>query len=189
MRAVPDRRPRYSLWIKGSPLSSQSDKSKAKFYVERIKAEARKQVQGPPLSSTRIDVEIIFATRETGDVDNKPKRILDALKGIVYHDDEQVRSVKSVALKLREGFHARGSATVFNRLLLGQEFLVNVYEGGEVDVHLVDSTTTGDEKSSVVMLSIGRPVLHIAGSAIAGPTGPVIQTERVEAREEGHARE
>jgi hypothetical protein len=93
------------------------------------------------------------------------------------HSSCSPRSVEASAIL------ARGSATVFNRLLLGQEFLVNVYEGGEVDVHLVDSTTSGDEKSSVVMLSIGRPVLHIAGSAIAGPTGPVIQIERVEARE------
>jgi len=163
-------------------LSSQSDNRKAKFYVERIKAEARNQVKGPPLGSTRIDVEIIFATREARDVDNVAKRILDALKGIIYDDDKQVRSVKNVALKLREGFHARGSAAVFHRLLLGQEFLVNVYEGGEVDGYVVDSTTLGDEKSSVVMLAIGS-VLAIAGSATAGPTGPTLRIERVENRE------
>jgi Holliday junction resolvase RusA-like endonuclease len=182
VRVLPDRRPRYSLWIKGPPLSSQSDKSKAKFYVERFKAEARKQVQGPPLSSTRIDVEIIFATREPGDVDNKPKRILDALKGIVYDDDKQVRTVKSVALKLREGFHAQGFDKVFNRLLSGQEFLVNVYEGGEVDVYLVDSTTPGDEKPSRLMLAVAQ-VLGIAGQATAGPAGPTLRVEHVEARE------
>jgi hypothetical protein len=187
VRVLPDRRPLYSLWIKDRPLSSRSRKFKG--YVERIQAEARNQVQGrQPLSSTRIDIEIIFATRETGDVDNVSKRILDALVGIVYDDDKQVRTVKSVALKLPEGFHARGSAKVFNRLLSGQEFLVNVYEAGEVDVHLVDSTTPGDEKTSVVMLAIA-PDLGIAGQATSGPAGPALLVERVEGREEGRARE
>ena len=115
----------YSLWIPGRPLSSRSKKFKP--YAERIKAEARKQVQGrQPLSSPRIGVEIIFATREPGDVDNVSKRILDALKGIVYHDDNQVLSVNCVGLRLDHSFYARGSNTVFQRLLSGKEFLVNI---------------------------------------------------------------
>ncbi len=44
------------------------------------------------------------------------------------------------------------------RLLWGQEFLVNVYEGGEVDVYLVDSNTRADEKPSVVMLAVSQSV-------------------------------
>jgi len=86
------------------------------------------------------------------------KPLLDALKGIVYHDDKQVRAVKVVGLRLDEGFHARGSLEVFKRLLPGGEFLVNIYEGGEVDVYLVDSDTPKGEKSSGVMLTVARPV-------------------------------
>jgi len=93
-------------------------------------------------------------------VDNAPKRILDAMEGIVYNKDEQVRSVKSVGLRLDRSLYARGFNKVFQRLLSGKEFLVNVYEGGEVDVYLVDSTTPGDEKPSVVMLA-KAPVLDM----------------------------
>ena len=50
----------------------------------------------------------------------------DALKGIVYHDDNQVLSVNCVGLRLDHSFYARGSNTVFQRLLSGKEFLVNI---------------------------------------------------------------
>ena len=164
-------------------MSIQSDKSKAKFYVERIKAEAQKQVQGPPLSSSAVDVEIIFAARGSRpDVDNVTKRLLDALKGIVYHSDKQVRSVKSVGLRLDESFYARGFNTVFQRLRSGKEFLVNVYEGGEVDVYVVDSATPKGEKPGVVALS-KTPFIGISGSATAGLTGPTLEIERIEFRE------
>ena len=36
--------------------------------------------------------------------------------------------------------------------------MVNIYDGGEVDVYLVDSETPKDEKDAVLMLAIGRPV-------------------------------
>jgi Holliday junction resolvase RusA-like endonuclease len=163
------RQPRYSLWIEGRPLSSAARKFKG--YVARIQAEARRQVQGrEPLKSKRIDIEIIFVTRQPGDVDNKAKRILDALKGIVYHDDDQVRSVKSVGLSA-QGFVARGSPEVFKRLLHGNEFLVNVYVGGEVDVHLVDAANIGDG----VLVSSRSASVGMSGTATAG----TIQIERV----------
>ncbi len=76
-------------------------------------------------------------------VDNAPKRILDAMEGIVYNKDEQVRSVKSVGLRLDRSLYARGFNKVFQR-----------------DVYLVDSTTPGDEKPSVVMLA-KAPVLDM----------------------------
>jgi Holliday junction resolvase RusA-like endonuclease len=182
VRAIPDRRPRYSLWMKERPLSSRSRNFKG--YADRIRAEARKQVQGPPLSSTRIDIEIIFATRGTGDVDNVAKRILDAMEGVVYNKDEQVRSVKIVGLRLDRSFYARGFNAVFQRLLYGGEFLVNVYEGGEVDVYIVDSTIPEGEKSGVVMLSKESSLGGIFGRAAAGPGGPTIEIERIELPEE-----
>ena len=47
------------------------------------------------------------------------KFVLDAMKGVIYNDDKQVRAVKIVALRLDEGFRARGSDKVFARLLQG----------------------------------------------------------------------
>jgi Holliday junction resolvase RusA-like endonuclease len=156
VRGIPDRRPRYSPWIKGQPCSVQASGPSTR-YVASVQEQARKQVQGPPLSSKRIDVEIISGARGARpEVDNVSKLLLDAMKGIVYNDDSQVRAVKIVALRLDEEFHARGTDKVFMRLLWREEFLVNVFEGGEVDVYLVDSDTPADEKLSVVMLTAGR---------------------------------
>jgi Holliday junction resolvase RusA-like endonuclease len=147
----------------GLPRSYQSH-GPATRYVEGIQAEARKQVQGPPLSSSTIDVEIIFAARGARpDVDNVSKLILDAMKGTVYNDDKQIRAVKIVGLRLDQGFRARGSPEVYKRLLPGNEFLVNIYDGGEVDVYLVDSHTPEGEKPSLVMLAIARPVGEVRG--------------------------
>ncbi len=124
VRVLPDRRPRYSLWIKGRPRPDQAH-GPATRYVEGIQAEAREQVQGPPLSSSTIDVEIIFGARGTRpDVDNVSKLILDAMRGIVYKDDKQLRAVKIVGLSLDQGFCARGSPEVYKRPLSGKEFLV-----------------------------------------------------------------
>ncbi len=108
-----------------------------------------------------IDVEIIFATRGAAlDVDNAPKRILDALKGIVYESDSQIRAVKSVGLRLDQGFRARGSPDVYRRLLSGKEFLVNIYEGErETDVYLVDANTPDAEKPSLLMLAVTGPAI------------------------------
>jgi hypothetical protein len=94
------------------------------------------------------------------DVDNALKRILDPLKGIVYDSDAQIRVVKSVGLRLDQGFRARGSPEVFKRLLSGKEFLVNIYEGErETDVYLVDVSTPETGKPSLVMLSIAQPAV------------------------------
>jgi Holliday junction resolvase RusA-like endonuclease len=159
MRVLPDRRPRFSLWITGRPKSQRT--RAPVWYVEAVQAEARKQVQGAPLSSSKIDVEIIFATRGAVlDVDNAPKRILDTLKGIVYDNDAQIRTVKSVGLRLDQGFLARGSPEVYKRLLSGKEFLVNIYEGErETDVYLVDANTPETERPSLVMLAIAKPAV------------------------------
>ncbi len=128
-------------------------------YVEALQVEAMKQLQSGPFSSSTIDVEIIYATRGAVlDADNALKRILDALKGIVYDSDAQIRAVKSVGLRLDQGFRARGSPEVYKRLLSGKEFLVNIYEGErETDVYLVDANTPETEKPSLVTLVIGQP--------------------------------
>ena len=128
VRVLPDRRPRLSLWIDGRP-KSQRTRAPA-WYVEALQAAAKKQLQGGSFSSSTIDVEIIYATRNAVlDADNTPKHILDALKGIVYDSDAQIRAVKSVGLRLDQGFRARGSPEVYKRLLSGKEFLVNHLRG------------------------------------------------------------
>jgi len=95
VRVLPDRRPRLSLWIDGRPKSQRT--RAPVWYVKALQAAARKQLEGGPFSSSTIDVEIIYATRNAVlDADNTPKHILDALKGIVYDSDAQIRAVKTL---------------------------------------------------------------------------------------------
>jgi hypothetical protein len=63
VRVLPDRRPRLSLWISGRP-KSQRTRAPVR-YVEALQAEARKQLQSGPFSSSTVDVEIIEGERET----------------------------------------------------------------------------------------------------------------------------
>src|SRR5215470_11613551 len=154
VRVFRDRRPRYSLWIQGSPRSDQAHGPSTR-YIERIQEEARNLFQGPPVSSKRLDIEIIYSTRGVRpDADNVSKLILDALKGIIYQDDSQIRTAKMVGLRLEVGFRARGFDAVWERLLRGDQFLVNIYDEVEADVYLVDSATPPSEKPSVLVLTI-----------------------------------
>jgi Holliday junction resolvase RusA-like endonuclease len=64
-----------------------------------------------PLTSYRIDVEIIFGAQNRNlraDVDNVAKLILDGPRGILYQDDRQVRSVRVVALPGDDAVKVRG---------------------------------------------------------------------------------
>ena len=136
-------RPRYSLWVEGVP-KSLSAKKKVE-YVKRVKQAAARIIR-TPLRSRRIDIEIVFAAKDRTlrpDVDNVAKPILDALKDVVYEDDRQVRSVSVVALPLDDAFRMRGSISVTHRVTTSNEFLVNVYEGLDLSISLLEPQQGG----------------------------------------------
>ena len=123
------QKPRYRIWVKGLPQSFQ--KKRLDRYKEQIR-EAARQVVSKPLRSFRIDLDIWFEAHRSlrADVDNVLKPILDALVGIAYHGDNQVRSVRVVALPIDETYCIEYSPLdVLKRLSEGQEFLINVYTG------------------------------------------------------------
>lgn len=48
----------------------------------------------PPLPLGEIEVELeIHSTRKQGDIDNYAKTVLDALNGVVWRDDRQIRKL------------------------------------------------------------------------------------------------
>jgi hypothetical protein len=82
------------------PVSANAKRQQSRWYTELLASSARacepRELSGP------LYVRIIWFQRRptTGDVDNIVKRILDALKGIVFHDDEDIErcsAVKTVA--------------------------------------------------------------------------------------------
>jgi hypothetical protein len=88
-----------------------------------------------PTISSRIDVEIYFQAQSPlrPDIDNIIKPVLDALKGVLYVDDSQVRSIKVAAFPSNEayGFTGPTSKETIDRLFAHPttEFLIDIYEG------------------------------------------------------------
>lgn len=132
------RVPLISIWVPGKPRSLQSG-SRAR-YMTGIRREAAKQIS-KPLASGRIDIDVLFSAKAgnpRADVDNVAKPVLDALKGVVYHDDRQVRSMRVLFLPQDDVVDARGSLAVHLRLNQGEEFLINVYEGRHIETSIVE---------------------------------------------------
>lgn len=129
-------KPLFRIWVPGYPKSSQADKQSLERYKEGIRTAARKLIP-EPTKSRRLDVEIFFQAESLlrPDVDNIIKPVLDALMGVLYEDDSQVRSVKITALPSPEegayGISDWVNIDVFNRLTKypPEEFLINIYEG------------------------------------------------------------
>ena len=127
------RKPVFRIWIPGFPKSFQS-KGSNEAYLQKIR-EVVKLVVPHPTKSPRIDIEIFFAAKRTmrADVDNVIKPILDALIGVVYLDDKQVRSVRAVVIPKDDAIHITGlmPTKTLDRLFEseGKEFFVDIYEG------------------------------------------------------------
>jgi Holliday junction resolvase RusA-like endonuclease len=124
-----DRR-EHRIWVPGFPKSQQSGGSSSR-YRESIERSAR-QTFPTPLVSNQIEIEIVFADKRIPrpDVDNVPKPVLDALKGIVYKDDAQVVVATARLIPVREelrNFNDLPHKT-FMRLFDNDEFLIRVSE-------------------------------------------------------------
>jgi Holliday junction resolvase RusA-like endonuclease len=128
------RKPVFRIWIKGRPRSIQGEGRRLLDYQKRIHDSALNEVPYP-VKSTRIDIEIYYSCKrnERPDVDNIAKPILDALKGVVYLDDKQVRSLHIMALPHDEvyGISDWVNHEIFARLMKTnpREFLIEIFEG------------------------------------------------------------
>jgi Holliday junction resolvase RusA-like endonuclease len=138
---VERRWPVARIWVEGKPKSARKDGPKLKAYIERVRETARSQFSGVPLTSKRLLVEVWYSVpwREPPDVDNVLKPIVDAMKGVVFEDDRQVRQVKATALPdpppgtvptEEDRFAVRTKGEAFGRLhnLDRREFLVLVFD-------------------------------------------------------------
>src|SRR5262245_1309941 len=95
MRHARINTPAYLVWVEARP--SFSGKGKEAYY-EAVKRAARAEIQ-IPISSSDVEIEIVYSTavkpEERMDTDNVQKPTLDALCGIAYKDDRQVRHAES----------------------------------------------------------------------------------------------
>lgn len=87
--------PAYDVWVEARPSFNGKGKE---VYYEAVRNAAREQIKSP-IVSPDIEVEIIYSTAiaqaKRLDADNVNKPTLDALKGVAYIDDSQVRHADS----------------------------------------------------------------------------------------------
>ena len=121
--------PRFRIWVPGKPRSANGGARSR--YREAI-ANAARQVIERPIGSSDVDIEVWFGSDAMRpDVDNILKPVLDALKGVAYRDDCQVRSVRVVAIPHHRATHIpiRAPIEVVQRLGGRDEFLIAIFEG------------------------------------------------------------
>lgn len=90
------RRIRYSFAVIGSPVSQQGSSRSKRQYQTTVARVARENVASPIRGDERIKIEIDWFSegfQNKPDVDNIIKPIQDALRGIVFPDDNQVESI------------------------------------------------------------------------------------------------
>jgi len=129
--------PIWSIWVPGRPKAGNGRRHRGAF-MKRVRAEAV-SVIAQPSSSCHLGVEVWFRApmKVRADVDNVAKPILDALKGIAYVDDKQVRSIFVVALPGEGGeISYGGQLEPMRRLIAGVEFLINIYDSVHMAVTL-----------------------------------------------------
>jgi hypothetical protein len=83
----------YLVWVEQRPSNNGAGK---RTYVQAVRTAAAREI-AKPIKVADVEVEVVYSTRvktaERMDADNVNKPTLDALKGIAYVDDAQVRSV------------------------------------------------------------------------------------------------
>lgn len=90
------RRIRYNFAVIGAPVSQQSSHKSKRQYQIKVAEAANKSVASPIRGDERIKIEIDWFSegfQNKPDVDNIIKPIQDALKGILFVDDNQVESI------------------------------------------------------------------------------------------------
>ena len=86
--------PVYGFWVYQRPTRNSPAGYRA--YVAALQGAARDEIDRP-IEANDVEVEILYVTRDPRgalDVDNLGKPTLDALKGVAYIDDRQVRAVR-----------------------------------------------------------------------------------------------
>jgi hypothetical protein len=113
--------------VPGPPVSHQtSDKANLKAWQTTIRAEAAKTWTLPPLKGKLKFLLINFheGDKPPLDDDNMVKPIRDALNGLVYEDDRQIRYSETLQVPIDDPIKIRGASVILLAAYSkGDEFL------------------------------------------------------------------
>lgn len=123
--------PVYQLFIYERPTSSGKGKQS---YIEAVKAEARRRID-KVIEANDVELSVLYSSKRPrmirADVDNILKPTLDALCGLAYGDDRQVRAV---ATRLID---RTGPVLLRMNSKLGHMLLNSILHPGTSDVVLI----------------------------------------------------
>lgn len=119
--------PAYLIWVEARPTKAGKGKQ---AYFDAVRQAARSIIDRP-ITTDDIGVEIVYSTDvrkgKRMDADNVSKPTLDALKGVAYEDDSQVRSATSTV------FHRSRPSKVSGRV----EHMARLFFSGQPHVILI----------------------------------------------------
>jgi Holliday junction resolvase RusA-like endonuclease len=123
--AVPLQPNERRIWVDGVPKSSQGKAKMNRAYVERIKSAAQREFVAPVAGP--VEITIVFKDWSSRpDVDNVEKVAIDALKGIVFIDDKQVRKVTTATIDDCIIDLTGDDHRTFRQILGGEKFLIRI---------------------------------------------------------------
>ena len=99
--------------VPGAPRSANANPRSRRRWRERVAAAARgSSLPGIPLADQNLAVVVIYFYfgDTTLDVDNIAKSLLDALKGIIFIDDQQVAQLVIRKSRLTSGLSLSGAS-------------------------------------------------------------------------------
>ena len=97
MRIVLKGKPKSTQWIYAQSGRIRFMKKEAKELKEDYSWQARQQYKGKPLEGTlEVYITVFYYTKRRIDWDNWHKLSMDALTGIVWVDDSQIRKATVV---------------------------------------------------------------------------------------------
>ena len=118
----------FEFVVAGSPVSQQTRRRELlREWIQTVHQVARQGwVTEPPLAGAVAVTITFFYDSDLLDVDNIPKPVLDALKGIVYDDDRQVSDLLCRKRDLSEELLIQNPSTTLLDALRDREPLLHV---------------------------------------------------------------
>ena len=124
-------RPVYQLFVYARPSNAGKSRSS---YVGAVRVEAWRRIR-TPIASADVEISMLYsslrAPRQRLDIDNTLKPTLDALCGIAFADDRQVRAVTARLIDrtgpIDLGFEDRLGRLLLNALLSGGDDVVLIH--------------------------------------------------------------
>ncbi len=106
----------FEFALEGPPVSQQARRrNRVERWVQDVRAAADQYWDGSPPVDGAVAVSMVYIFDTVPfDVDNIPKPILDAMKGLVYSDDSQVSDLVCRKRDCEQTLHTAGVSHVFD---------------------------------------------------------------------------